>query len=607
MNDRQRKLRTLAAATAATAALVVPIAVAHAAEPAGGSGGSGGAVQGASLGEAVGVKPATGVGSAEPQGQSAAPIPSSEGEGKSKSNAGSPAVEEGTAVSPAPDKPSEPATKSPAEPPSGISPAGVAEGKPQPQVAPSDSELEQEQREGEAATKTAGAIPRSSFQIPDLPQSSCAAVGVPPVLIPIYQAASTKYGLGPQGPAVLAGINAVETGFGQNLGPSSAGAVGWMQFMPSTWATYGVDANGDGVADPNDPEDAIYAAAGYLAAAGMPADTYGAIYAYNHADWYVSEVLANAGCYAAEVGDPSFTSGSLGPQIQVLQCNPAAPWRKQVPKEYLEAFEDAAARYELGKRGVWALAAVARLESNFGRGMSKKQLATEGALGLDGWEWKRFRVDGDEDGRIRHDDIADSAATLAREMWAEGGIQAGVFTHNQAEWYVQEVMDQASEIEGACKVSYMDWRVAPLATGTEVPGPEAVLNPDGLASAPQSAPPAVKAAIAAANSIATTPYVWGGGHGSWYSYGYDCSGAVSFALYGAGLLDVPLTSGALTGYGEPGPGKWITIYANATHTYVVIAGLRWDTVGDADGETGPRWHAEPPYPEGFVVRHPVGY
>jgi cell wall-associated NlpC family hydrolase len=139
-----------------------------------------------------------------------------------------------------------------------------------------------------------------------------------------------------------------------------------------------------------------------------------------------------------------------------------------------------------------------------------------------------------------------------------------------------------------------------------VPGPEAVLNPDGLASAPRSAPEAVKAAIAAANSIAATPYVWGGGHGSWYSYGYDCSGAVSFALYGAGLLDTPLTSGALESYGEAGPGRWITIYASATHAYMTIAGLRWDTVGDASG-TGPRWHAEPPYPEGFAVRHPAGY
>ena len=154
-----------------------------------------------------------------------------------------------------------------------------------------------------------------------------------------------------------------------------------MQFMPSTWATYGVDANGDGVADPDNPEDAIYAAARYLSAAGMPADTYGAIYAYNHADWYVSEVLADAGCYAAEVGDAAFTQAGLTPQIEVLRCDPAAGWRKQIPAEYLEAFESAAARYELGKRGVWALAAIARLESNFGRGMSKKQLEETGPLG----------------------------------------------------------------------------------------------------------------------------------------------------------------------------------------------------------------------------------
>ena len=442
--------------------------------------------------------------------------------------------------------------------------------------------------------------------IPSLPRSSCAATGVPPVLIPIYQQAAAKYGLGPQGPAVLAGINAVETGFGTNLGPSSAGAVGWMQFMPASWAEYGVDANGDGVKDPNNPEDAIFAAASYLSIAGMPADTYGAIFAYNHADWYVEEVLANAGCYAGEVGAAGFGDSALGPQIQVLQCSPNPAWRKQVPAEYMEAFENAAARYELGKRGVWALAAIARLESNFGRNLNAKQMEEEGPLGIDSSEWATYRVDGDEDGHIEHGDIADAAGTLAREIWSKGTLSAGVFAHNQAAWYVEEVMDQAEQIEGDCKISYIDWRVAPLPTGYETPGERAVIGADGLASAPRSAPPAIKAAIAAANSIATTPYVWGGGHGSWYSYGYDCSGAVSFALYGAGLLDTPLTSGALESYGEPGPGRWITIYASATHTYVEIAGLRWDTVGDAEG-TGPRWHNEPPYPEGFVVRHPTGY
>ena len=127
------------------------------------------------------------------------------------------------------------------------------------------------------------------------------------------------------------------------------------------------------------------------------------------------------------------------------------------------------------------------------------------------------------------------------------------------------------------------------------------------AIAPASAPTAVKRVIAAANHIRTTPYVWGGGHLAWASTGYDCSGSVSYALHGGKLLEAPLVSGSFATWGEPGPGKWITIYANKEHVYMVVAGLRWDTGGDISGETGPRWHAEPPYPQGFVVRHPVGY
>jgi len=458
----------------------------------------------------------------------------------------------------------------------------------------------------EPATESPSAPPSASLLIPSVPSSSCATSGVPPVLAPIYQRAASAYALGPQGPAILAGINAVETAFGSNLNVSSAGAEGWMQFMPSTWATYGVDANGDGKADPYNPEDAIFAAASYLHAAGMPTDTYGAIFAYNHADWYVAEVLADAACYASEVGVESLGgAGLLEPQLPVFECEPAKSWRKRIPAAYMKAFEGAAGRYELGRHGVWALAAVARLESNFGRGMTAKELRHAGPFGLEPSEWKRYAVDGDEDGRIRHADPADSAATLARLIWSRKSLGAGLFTHNHAEWYVHEVLQEARKLRGKCKISYTEWKIAPLPAGLETAGPTAVLA-GNLASAPRSAPPAVKAAIAAANSISTTPYIWGGGHGSWISPGYDCSGAVSFALYGAGLLDRPLTSGELERYGEPGPGHWITIYASPTHTYAEIAGLRWDTVGDASG-TGPRWHIEPPYPEGFVVRHPTGY
>ncbi|HEY0277504.1 MAG TPA: lytic murein transglycosylase [Solirubrobacterales bacterium] len=617
-----RKLRALAAAATLTAALALPIGVAAAAE-------ADKPVRAATLGEATTVGPpapateagdpgnatageggSNGKGAADP-GSETEPTAGGEagakegGSGTTPAGDGAASVVEGGVTENSPLAPEGEAVRHPKLPPAS---GGTTAEK----ISPAEEELESAESEleaDEAAEKIAAesadkAAP--ALQIPALSASACAAAAVPQQLVPIYQRASAQYGLGSQGAAVLAGINAVETGFGTNLGPSSAGAEGWMQFMPSTWATYGVDANGDGVAEPDNPEDAIYSAARYLAAAGMPADTYGAIYAYNHADWYVSEVLADAGCYAAEVGDTAFTAAGLTPQIEVLKCQAAPGWKKQIPAEYLEAFEAAAARYELGKRGVWALAAIARLESNFGKGMSKVQLEATGPLGLEASEWKQFRVDGDDDGHIRHADIFDSALTLAREIWSKGSLEAGVFAHNQAAWYVEEVMSEAGEIEGGCKTSYVDWRVSPLAAETTVAGAEAVIQPNGLAAAPTGAPPAVKAAIAAANSIATTPYVWGGGHASFYSYGYDCSGAVSFALYGAGLLDTPLTSGALESYGEPGPGKWITIYANAEHTYMVIGGLRWDTVGDANG-TGPRWHAEPPYPQGFVVRHPAGY
>ena len=125
------------------------------------------------------------------------------------------------------------------------------------------------------------------------------------------------------------------------------------------------------------------------------------------------------------------------------------------------------------------------------------------------------------------------------------------------------------------------------------------------AIAPGGAPDAVERAISAANAIVGRPYIWGGGHASWNDRGYDCSGAVSYALGGAGLLGAPVASSALMDWGEPGPGKWITVYSNPGHTYAVIAGLRWDTVGEQRG-TGPKWHAELPYPDGYVARHPAG-
>jgi cell wall-associated NlpC family hydrolase len=128
----------------------------------------------------------------------------------------------------------------------------------------------------------------------------------------------------------------------------------------------------------------------------------------------------------------------------------------------------------------------------------------------------------------------------------------------------------------------------------------------GTALAPPSAPERIKGIISAANLINDKPYKWGGGHGNWSDNGYDCSGAVSFALAGGGLINRPATSGELQHWGVPGEGKWLTIYANPTHTYAVVAGLRWDTVGNARG-SGPRWHPFDAYPDGFEARHLPGY
>jgi cell wall-associated NlpC family hydrolase len=149
------------------------------------------------------------------------------------------------------------------------------------------------------------------------------------------------------------------------------------------------------------------------------------------------------------------------------------------------------------------------------------------------------------------------------------------------------------------------------ATTQLTPDQAAVILPDGLAAAPVNAPQEVKDAIAAANEIVGKPYVYGGGHNrSFKSAGYDCSGTVSFALKGAGLLKAPLASGPFMSWGKAKKGKWITVYANSGHAYAVIAGLRLDT--SAAGERvssgkGPRWRSNARKQSGFVARHPKSF
>jgi cell wall-associated NlpC family hydrolase len=133
---------------------------------------------------------------------------------------------------------------------------------------------------------------------------------------------------------------------------------------------------------------------------------------------------------------------------------------------------------------------------------------------------------------------------------------------------------------------------------------KATIGPDGLAIAPASAPEAVKAIIAAGNEIHAMPYKYGGGHAKWEDSGYDCSGSMSYAFHGAGLLDQALDSTGFMSWGEAGKGQWVTTYANSGHSYMVVAGLRFDTSGRA--EDGSRWHTDMRSASGYTVRHPEG-
>jgi peptidoglycan hydrolase-like protein with peptidoglycan-binding domain len=148
------------------------------------------------------------------------------------------------------------------------------------------------------------------------------------------------------------------------------------------------------------------------------------------------------------------------------------------------------------------------------------------------------------------------------------------------------------------------------------PPPSATrINSDGTATAPAGAPSVVLNVITAANSIISKPYVYGGGHASWFASGYDCSGAVSFALHGGGLLSSPEDSTDLESYGASGPGRWITIYADSGHAFMVVAGRAFDTADyggpNIPSGSGPRWRNNPTgnLADGgnYIVRHPIGY
>ncbi|MGK2956487.1 MAG: lytic murein transglycosylase [Solirubrobacterales bacterium] len=301
------------------------------------------------------------------------------------------------------------------------------------------------------------------------PAPACdGSAGPPKNLIPLYIKASNRYNLGEKGPQTLAAINKIETDFGRlNQVTSYAGAQGWMQFMPATWDSYGTDGDGDGKADPYNPRDAITSAARYLQAAGAPGDWYDAIWAYNHADWYVEDVMDKAACYGTLKGEAEKPEEDL----KFYLCKPDMSRALEVPSYYMRAFESAASRYGLGERGIWTLAAVARLESDYGRGMTLEQQRDTGVMGMSREEWKTYGVDGSDDGYVQRDEPWDAISTFARMLWSKPSLEDGLFSHNHASWYVEATMTEAARIAGECDTVKTTWDInfpEPTTNATEI-------------------------------------------------------------------------------------------------------------------------------------------
>lgn len=200
--------------------------------------------------------------------------------------------------------------------------------------------------------------------------------------------------------------------------------------------------------------------------------------------------------------------------------------------------------------------------------------------------------------------VAVTEGALLKQQIAEESVRSGKRAH-LASVNAQEAADQKKldAIEAAAAAAARKTAEEQAVQVNQQVGGTAI-DTGAMVQPPAGAPQAVAQMIAAGNAIATLPYIWGGGHASFQAIGYDCSGSVSYVLAAAGLLSAPEVSGDFESYGDPGPGQWVTIYANPTHVWMEIAGWRFDTVALAEG--GTRWSQGGGEYAGFVVRHPVG-
>jgi hypothetical protein len=330
----------------------------------------------------------------------------------------------------------------------------------------------------------------------------------------------------------------------------------------------------------------------------------------------------NAGAGAVTVSD-----GSAGPV--------GAP----APPADVALFQEAAVQFALGSQGPSTLAAINEIESNFGTSNAQgvhsgaNSHGAEGPMQFEPGTWATYGIPAPGGASpaspYDEDDAVWSAANYLHASGAPGDWRTAIYAYNHAGWYVDEVLKDAS----AMAASGLTGQPGASATGIAeqcaqdegVPAEETLLPtaqilPGGAAEAPVDAPAAVKQAIAAGNELIDKPYLYGGGHGQSLNSlapSYDCSSSTSFVLHAAGLFgDWPQDSTQLESYGQSGPGRWITVYANPIHAFIAVAGIVMDTawyapVQPTDPNSGPRWQPAsiigPQYrPGSFIQRHPPG-
>lgn len=308
--------------------------------------------------------------------------------------------------------------------------------------------------------------------------------------------------------------------------------------------------------------------------------------------------------------------GAPGPEpgAGALRYGASAFALRDIPPRYLLLYQDAAQQYDID----WAvLAGIGKIETDHGRSNLPGVKSGVNTYGCCGGPmqlfiapphpntWDGFGVDGNSDGVRDAHDPADAIPAAAHYLVALGApdYRRAVFGYNHAGWYVDEVLAMADRYRGP---------LLDQASAAPVAGARAQLGANGVARAPRSAPDAVKRMIAAGNRIGDLPYVYGGGHPAFlHAWGLDCSSSTSYILHAGGIFGTSAyVSGDFMTWGEPGPGRWVTIYAHRGHVWTRIAGLRNDTgrydTGPNGSESGPRWRLGPRPEEGFVLRHPGG-